>query len=88
MIGKGDSAGPREKQTFSAFKYYKELSVEAMRYFLAHFERSEYFGFATSAYEQRFASLRLGIYTAPDKVLSGIGNLNYPDLKPAQRSKG
>jgi hypothetical protein len=30
MLGSRDDAGPKEKQAFNAFKYYKELSVEAI----------------------------------------------------------
>ncbi|MCE8163232.1 MAG: cell envelope integrity protein TolA [Candidatus Moeniiplasma glomeromycotorum] len=86
MLGNREGAGPKEKQAFNTFKYYKELSVEAMRYFWTHFEKSEYFGFSTSAYEQWFSSLKLGLYSAPERVLSGVGNLNYPDLNPAIRS--
>jgi len=88
MLGKRDDAGPREKQAFKNFKYYKELSTEAFRYFSTHFRNSEYFGFATSAYEQWFASLRLGLYSAPDLVLSGVGNLNLPELNPRTTGSG
>jgi hypothetical protein len=52
-----------------------------MKFFHDHFARSDYFGFSSSAYQQWFASLRLGLYSGPERVLNGAGSLNYPDLR-------
>jgi len=52
MLGARDGAGPQEKQAYRNFKYIKELSVEAMKYFSDHFANTDFFGFASSAYEQ------------------------------------